>query len=104
MHTVIAPAFAIGCPLATPDKVAGPPALRRESPAGPESESPAPGEWVRGLTEAEAEDLLDWLEAHGRLGATVSMGEKEGFGVRCPWPPGPKASPEPGALFRPAWS
>jgi hypothetical protein len=40
-------------------------------------------EWVRGLTKAEAEELLDWLEAHGAAGA-LDYEEGRGFAVRCP--------------------
>jgi hypothetical protein len=36
---------------------------------------------VKGLTKAEAEDLLDWLEGHGQSGQ-VSYVEGQGFAVR----------------------
>ena len=39
--------------------------------------------WVSGLTKAEAEDLLDWLEANGYAPAELSLRE-DGFAVRCP--------------------
>jgi DNA-binding response OmpR family regulator len=39
-------------------------------------------EWARGLTKAEAEELLDWLEAHGVAGELAL--EAPGFAVRCP--------------------
>jgi CheY-like chemotaxis protein len=42
-----------------------------------------PREWVRGLTKAEAEELLDWLEAHGAAGA-LDYEEGRGFAVHCP--------------------
>jgi hypothetical protein len=34
-----------------------------------------------GLTKTEAEELLDWLEAHGKTGQ-VSYQEGQGFSVR----------------------
>jgi CheY-like chemotaxis protein len=40
-------------------------------------------EWARGLTKTEAEDLLDWLEAHGAAGEVAYEGPR-GFAVRCP--------------------
>jgi CheY-like chemotaxis protein len=39
-------------------------------------------EWVRGLTKAESEELLDWLEAQGVAGELALAGQ--GFAVRCP--------------------
>jgi DNA-binding response OmpR family regulator len=39
--------------------------------------------WVSGLTKAEAEDLLDWLEANGYPPAELSLRE-DGFAARCP--------------------
>jgi CheY-like chemotaxis protein len=42
-----------------------------------------PAERVRGLTKTEAEELLDWLEAHGAAGA-LDYEEGQGFAVRCP--------------------
>jgi CheY-like chemotaxis protein len=42
---------------------------------------PRPGVWRRGLTMTEAEELLDWLEAHGETGA-VDYVEGEGFAIR----------------------
>jgi len=42
-----------------------------------------PAERVRGLTKTEAEELLDWLEAHGAAGE-VDYEEGQGFAVRCP--------------------
>jgi hypothetical protein len=39
-----------------------------------------------GLTMTEAEDLLDWLEAHGCVGAQVSLLGERGMAVECPWP------------------
>ncbi len=50
-------------------------AIRPQSPAGTE--------WADGLTKAEAERLLDWLEAQGVAGElTVEDGQR--FAVRCP--------------------
>jgi anti-anti-sigma factor len=40
------------------------------------------GEWAHGLTKAEAEGLLDWLEAQGATGELAVEGV--GFAVRCP--------------------
>jgi CheY-like chemotaxis protein len=42
---------------------------------------------ISGLTKAQAEDLLDWLENHGCTGLAVTW-EKDGFAVRCICPPG----------------
>jgi CheY-like chemotaxis protein len=42
-----------------------------------------PAEWVRGLTKTEAEELLDWLAAHGAAGE-VDYEAGEGFAVHCP--------------------
>jgi hypothetical protein len=46
-----------------------------------------PEGWCRcsGLTERQAENLLDWLEAHGLAPREVSYGEGQGFTVR--WHP-----------------
>jgi CheY-like chemotaxis protein len=41
----------------------------------------------RGLTKAAAEELLDWLEAHGYPPADVSLDEQGGFTVRLAEPP-----------------
>lgn len=38
-------------------------------------------DWVRGLTKTQAEDLLDWLEAHGVAGE-VMYEDDIGFAVR----------------------
>ena len=38
-------------------------------------------DWVRGLTKTQAEELLDWLEAHGVAGE-VNYEEGSGFAVR----------------------
>jgi hypothetical protein len=46
-------------------------------PGGPEA-----AEWVVGLTRAEAEELLDWLEANGRAALEVAFDEPSGFAVR----------------------
>jgi hypothetical protein len=99
MHSLQVPAFASARPVAAPAPVLGPSALERESPAAGERASPAAGEWVHGLTEAEAEDLLDWLEAHERRGATVAA-EAGGFAVRCPGLPDRKTRPDPVGRFR----
>jgi CheY-like chemotaxis protein len=47
----------------------------------PRSEPP---EWVHGLTKAQAEELLDWLEAQGAAGELAVEAEGPGFAVRCP--------------------
>jgi hypothetical protein len=41
-------------------------------------------EWLAGLTKAQAEDWLDWLEAHGYPPAQLCYQEGQGFAVRCP--------------------
>jgi hypothetical protein len=38
-------------------------------------------DWVRGLTKTQAEELLDWLEAHGVAGE-VDYEDGVGFAVR----------------------
>jgi CheY-like chemotaxis protein len=43
---------------------------------------PAPVELVSGLTKAEAEDLLDWLEARGCAEREVAWEDGRGFTVR----------------------
>jgi two-component system cell cycle response regulator DivK len=43
-----------------------------------------PAEWAHGLTKAQAEDLLDWLEAQGAAGELALEAERPGFAVRCP--------------------
>jgi hypothetical protein len=53
------------------------PETLRHDPAG---DFPEPHTWKR-LTKAEAEDVLDWLEAHGLQGE-LSL-EEAGFVVRC---------------------
>jgi hypothetical protein len=42
----------------------------------------AEAEWAYGLTKAQAEELLDWLENHGARGELALV--PEGFAVRCP--------------------
>jgi CheY-like chemotaxis protein len=61
-------------------------------------ESPAAAQ-VTGLTKAQAEDMLDWLENHGCTGLEVSVTE-EGFAVRCFCPPGLRLSREEGGDIR----
>lgn len=39
---------------------------------------------VSGLTKAEAEDVLDWLEAHGKTGARVRFQTGKGYSVTYP--------------------
>jgi CheY-like chemotaxis protein len=46
--------------------------------------SRAGAEWLAGLTKAQAEDWLDWLEANGYPPAHLSYQEGQGFAVRCP--------------------
>jgi CheY-like chemotaxis protein len=48
-------------------------------PAGPD-----PAGWVTGLSCAEANDLLDWLEVHGYPPTELSSAEGQGFAVRRP--------------------
>jgi hypothetical protein len=40
--------------------------------------------WITGLTYAETEDLLDWLEANGYPPAELSVPDEAGFAVRWP--------------------
>jgi hypothetical protein len=42
------------------------------------------GGWVTGLSQAEATDLLDWLEANNYPPTDVTLIPGEGFAVRCP--------------------
>jgi hypothetical protein len=42
-----------------------------------------PGRWLTGMTKAEAEELLDYMEAVGRPALGVAWSEEEGFAVRC---------------------
>jgi CheY-like chemotaxis protein len=49
---------------------------------------PPPPEWITGLTFAEAEELLDWLERRGCTGLELSCEEGAGVAVRCTCPPG----------------
>lgn len=39
---------------------------------------------LSGLTKAQAEDVLDWLEAHGRSGCTVCIDDAGRFTVNLP--------------------
>ena len=50
---------------------------------------PLPTGWVTGLTRAEAEDLLDWLEANGYPPAELSFTDGVGFAVHSPGFQGP---------------
>lgn len=65
---------------------------RRSSAVSPQSEpdqettrAPLEPQEVSGLTKAEAEDLLDWLEAAGYEGCEVAYVPGEGFRVRLPF-------------------
>lgn len=58
-------------------------------PRAPAGERPR-----RSLTKAEAEELMDWLEASGCLRLRLLDGEG-GFVVSVEWPP-PHTPPEPG--------
>jgi CheY-like chemotaxis protein len=60
-----------------------------------------PTEWARGLTKAEAEELLDWLEAQGAAGE-LSYEEGGGFAVRCPGFRAEKDASGRTLLYRPA--
>jgi hypothetical protein len=42
---------------------------------------------LSGLTKAQAEEVLVWLENHGCTGLVVTT-ERSGFAVRCVCPPG----------------
>jgi hypothetical protein len=57
------------------------PAGGRAAPV-PAAGLPAPQVYT-GLTKAEAEALLDWLEGNGQSGAELSYDEQSGFSVRC---------------------
>jgi CheY-like chemotaxis protein len=46
--------------------------------------SRAGADWLAGLTKAQAEDWLDWLEANGYPPAHLAYQEGQGFAVRCP--------------------
>jgi CheY-like chemotaxis protein len=73
-------AAAVGCELFLPKPVE--PAAVLQAVRGP-VEPPSTG-WITGLTSAEAEDLLDWLEANGYPPAELSFTDGVGFAVRCP--------------------
>ena len=73
-------ALAVGCELFLPKPVE--PAAVLQAVRGP-AEPPSTG-WITGLTHAEAEDLLDWLEANGYPPAELSYTDGVGFAVRCP--------------------
>ena len=73
-------ATAVGCELFLPKPVE--PAAVLQAVRGPID--PSTTGWVTGLTHAEAEDLLDWLEANGYPPAQLSFTEGVGFAVRCP--------------------
>ena len=62
--------------------------LQRESPSrAPVAENMAPApplpEAVSGLNKTQAENLLDWLQAHGHIDCEVSYDEQTGFTVHC---------------------
>ena len=60
-----------------------PPVPRRAFPTTGSSEVATPRSRSRpGLTRAEAEDLLDWLEAHGLKDLGVSLEQSHTFCVR----------------------
>jgi len=58
-----------------------PPNQGEQPPRAPDPD-PHGGCCCRGLTEREAEELLDWLEAHGYSRREVSYTEGQGFTVR----------------------
>jgi hypothetical protein len=47
---------------------------------------------LTGLTKAQAESLLDWLESQGRTGCTVTCDEQGYFTIQLPQPVEPAAS------------
>jgi hypothetical protein len=57
------------------------PGVRSKSPRRLHPRLDAPGEDGQGLTKTEAEDLLDWLEAHGIRDRHVSYQPGKGFFV-----------------------
>jgi CheY-like chemotaxis protein len=58
-----------------------------------------PATVISGLTKAQAEDVLDWLENHGCTGLAVTA-EEDGFAVRCLCPPGLRLVPHEGGGVR----
>jgi PAS domain S-box-containing protein len=62
-----------GAATGKPDEVPGP-ATEQPRPPGQEGQS--------GLSKAEAEELLDWLEAHGYQGQVLFSDSETGFAVR----------------------
>jgi len=57
---------------------------------------PTAPEWLSGLTKAETENLLDWLETNGCSDVEVDYQPDHGFAVRCPWPSGFTVSKDEG--------
>jgi CheY-like chemotaxis protein len=70
------------------------PAAILQAVGGPDA--PVGTQCRRGLTKAAAEELLDWLEAHGYPPAEVALDEAGGFSVRLAEAPAAQSSPRPG--------
>ncbi len=54
------------------------------APVAPPATVPVLSAPVSGLTKAEAEELLDWLEVHGHADCELTYEEATGFTVRRP--------------------
>ncbi len=65
--------------LARPEVVSAPPA-----PAPSVVVEPVSAQTYSGLSKAQAEELLDWLERNGRANCELSYDAQTGFTVRCP--------------------
>ena len=64
-------------------------------------DTPARDTWIGGLTKTQAEELLDWLEAHGCPHATLSLDGDNGFAVRYQWPVSLQVRRDPGSKLQP---
>jgi hypothetical protein len=60
--------------------------------AGPAKVLPADRHVYSGLTKTQAEELLDWLQAHGQTDFELSYEPASGFTIRRPQPPGAQPS------------
>ena len=77
-------AFAAGSASASPPVHGQPPLVASQTPASGSSPSAGPTDFteVTGLTKAQAEQLLDWLEANGYQAFEVSEFTPNGYTVR----------------------
>jgi hypothetical protein len=71
----------------------------REAECEPFRTEPGEVGLVSGLTLAEAEELLDWLENHGCTALRVALGG-EGVTVTCLCPPGQRLLRDEGGAVR----